>query len=233
MVGYWKFNEGTGTNAYDSSGGGHTAVLSGAPASWVAEQIGYSLEHNGTSDYETITHFASLGSDVSRTINLWCKLPGDQPQASPFLLKKGTTFYIYGANNGNSGGLSFVIYDGITPAGANIPCTSVFDDTRHMLTMVIDREVQKVHVYLDAVLVASGDVSTVGDVSSTGNLILASFDGTGYWTKGHYLEIFIENRVLSQAEITAIYSNRKIGWGVPPWKQLSWGKLSWGSAKRY
>jgi hypothetical protein len=46
LVGYWRFDEGSGTTAYDSSSNGLDGTFEGDPA-WVAGQIGYALELDG------------------------------------------------------------------------------------------------------------------------------------------------------------------------------------------
>ncbi|MBU6320946.1 hypothetical protein KGO04_00160 [Patescibacteria group bacterium] len=39
LVGYWQFNEGSGSLAHDTSGAGNTGTLVGSP-SWVAGKVG-------------------------------------------------------------------------------------------------------------------------------------------------------------------------------------------------
>lgn len=48
LVGYWKFDEGSGTLASDSSGVGNDGTLMGGPK-WVDGHLGYALELNGGS----------------------------------------------------------------------------------------------------------------------------------------------------------------------------------------
>src|SRR3989344_5236105 len=47
LVGYWKFDEGTGTSAGDSSGNGNTGTLVNSP-SWVTGKVGGALSFDGT-----------------------------------------------------------------------------------------------------------------------------------------------------------------------------------------
>ena len=49
LLGYWAFNEDTGTIANDSSGNGYTGTVSGA--AWVPGYIGSALSFNGTTNY--------------------------------------------------------------------------------------------------------------------------------------------------------------------------------------
>ncbi|QQS15436.1 MAG: LamG domain-containing protein [Candidatus Moraniibacteriota bacterium] len=54
LRGYWKLDDGTGTNATDSSGNGNTLAMTGSP-SWVTGQIGPSaLDFSGSGQYLSI-----------------------------------------------------------------------------------------------------------------------------------------------------------------------------------
>ncbi len=81
LVGYWKFDEGQGTTAADSSGNGNTGTLTNAPkwsttvTSTITYDNPYSLDFDGTGDYVTVTDSASLdsvtGAGQPRTWAYW------------------------------------------------------------------------------------------------------------------------------------------------------------------
>ncbi|MBL7186510.1 MAG: LamG domain-containing protein [Phycisphaerae bacterium] len=57
LVGQWKFDEGSGTTAYDSSGNGHDGTLVGG-AAWTPDgRFGGGLELDGTSGYVSVPSF--------------------------------------------------------------------------------------------------------------------------------------------------------------------------------
>jgi hypothetical protein len=62
LAGYWSFDEGSGSIAYDSSGNGNTGTLMNGPQ-WVEGVRGTALEFDGTNDYVRIPHSSSL--DIS------------------------------------------------------------------------------------------------------------------------------------------------------------------------
>jgi len=71
---YWKFDDGSGTSAVDSSGNGYTATLSASAPSWVTGHIGpYALSFNGTNNYLSIPA-ASYNNLSTGTIALWVNL---------------------------------------------------------------------------------------------------------------------------------------------------------------
>lgn len=71
LVGWWAFDETSGTTAYDSSGHGNHGTLQGDPQ-WVAGRTGGALELDGDGDYVDI---GSVGMSVmdQRTLTGWAK----------------------------------------------------------------------------------------------------------------------------------------------------------------
>ncbi|MFH1717076.1 MAG: LamG domain-containing protein, partial [Planctomycetota bacterium] len=56
LVGLWKFDEGSGTTAYDSSGNGNDGTLIGG-ATWAQGRFGGGVELDGTSGYVSVPDF--------------------------------------------------------------------------------------------------------------------------------------------------------------------------------
>ena len=69
LVGYWKFDEGSGTTAYDSSGNGLDGTLNGDPQ-WVTGQLGGALDFDGDDAVE-IPHNSLLSITDEITISAW------------------------------------------------------------------------------------------------------------------------------------------------------------------
>ncbi len=66
---YWKFDEGHGTVATDSSGNGHNGTIYGAL--WTTGKIGQALDFDGTSNYVAIPADPSLDNLQGLTISAW------------------------------------------------------------------------------------------------------------------------------------------------------------------
>jgi hypothetical protein len=64
LVGWWQFDEGSGTVAKDSSGKGNDGTLNGGPQ-WVAGYSGGALKFDGTDDY------VDCGNDASLDLTAW------------------------------------------------------------------------------------------------------------------------------------------------------------------
>ncbi len=90
LVGWWKFDDGSGATALDSSGKGNDGTLQGDPQ-WVEGQFGGALEFDGSGDYVDCGNAASLdiyGADAQVTIALWVNTP-NVSQVHGSLVTKG------------------------------------------------------------------------------------------------------------------------------------------------
>jgi hypothetical protein len=99
LVAHWKFDEGSGVEALDSSGNGNDGALEGDPQ-WVAGQLGGALEGNGSSDLVRVPHSASLDITDAVTVAFWMfgGTPPDQP------ISKGEWNTSYGVRLDDAGG---------------------------------------------------------------------------------------------------------------------------------
>ncbi|MHC4228977.1 MAG: LamG domain-containing protein, partial [Planctomycetota bacterium] len=73
LVGWWRFDEGSGTVAADSSAYGNDGTLNGDPK-WIDGQIGGALDFNGSSDFVEIPHSESLSMLEQITIAAWTNM---------------------------------------------------------------------------------------------------------------------------------------------------------------
>ena len=75
LRGYWKLDDGSGTNATDASGNGNTLAMTGSP-SWATGQIGpYALDFSGTAQYLSVADPSSgvldIGDSTDFSITGW------------------------------------------------------------------------------------------------------------------------------------------------------------------
>src|SRR4030042_2336392 len=85
LAAYWKFDEGSGTTAFDSSGNGNNGNLIGDPK-WAAGKYGGALEFNGN-DYVDCGNGASLNIRDQITITFWFKVQAFSNTWEAFLAK--------------------------------------------------------------------------------------------------------------------------------------------------
>jgi RHS repeat-associated protein len=76
LVGYWKFDEGSGLTAADSSGNNLTGTLTGGPT-WTTGRVNGALSFNGAGSYVQVGAPPSLVMSTAMTISAWINPTGD------------------------------------------------------------------------------------------------------------------------------------------------------------
>ena len=88
LIGWWTFDEGTGTTVSDSSGAGHDGLFVDGEPEWVPGVYGKALRFDGTNKVEIPDH-ADFHLTNAITVALWMQPEGDQPDyAKPFIKQK-------------------------------------------------------------------------------------------------------------------------------------------------
>jgi hypothetical protein len=83
LVGYWKFDEGSGTVAFDSSKNNNHGILVNDPL-WVSGKYGAALDFDGIDDFVWIeTNFLTFSNAVS--VECWIKVKGSTGDHQTFL----------------------------------------------------------------------------------------------------------------------------------------------------
>ncbi len=86
LAAYWKFDDGSGTTAFDSSGNGNDGVFVGDPK-WVTGKLGGALEFDGD-DYLNCGNGTSLQIRDAITIAFWFKVEAFQNTWEAFMAKQ-------------------------------------------------------------------------------------------------------------------------------------------------
>ncbi|MHC4174738.1 MAG: LamG-like jellyroll fold domain-containing protein, partial [Planctomycetota bacterium] len=88
LVAHWKFDDGSGITAKDSSRNGHDGTLKGDPQ-WVAGQLGGALDFDGAGDFVEVPHSPSLSITNEITIAAWTKMRGNASGEMAIVSKGG------------------------------------------------------------------------------------------------------------------------------------------------
>ncbi len=72
LVGYWKFDEGSGSVAHDSSGNGLDGTI--YTATWVDGKVGKALHFNGADSWVDVSNNPKLSSLSQITLEAWIKV---------------------------------------------------------------------------------------------------------------------------------------------------------------
>jgi len=154
----WKFDEGSGAVAKDSSGNHHDGTIHGAK--WTTGKLGNALNFDGSDDYVDCGGAPDYVWDFDNqdfTIEMWIYTtePGDFQDENRVINYGGTTYNQYAIRYRTDGRVNFAVR-GTTEALAE--STSRFDDGKwHHIAAVRDNGNTRLKIYVDGVLEGSTD----------------------------------------------------------------------------
>ncbi|HEX3147015.1 MAG TPA: YDG domain-containing protein [Gemmataceae bacterium] len=213
LVGYWKFDEGSGTSAADTSGQGHTGTLTNGPtwSSTTPFGTGYSLSFNGTNSFvDTPNGFSPIKGDDTHTISLWFNVP-----SNPGI---GVILDAYQTSNALGGFLEFNglngFYWGYAGAYRTYTGMSIATNAWNNITVVKTGSGDSGNLYLNGVLQStySGSLGSVPNENS--NLYTGRYRAAGYYLNSSLDDIRIYNTALSAGDISKLYSAPQVSWNT-------------------
>ena len=208
LVGHWKLDETTGTDAIDSSGNGNDGTMEGsmdAEDDSVPGKSGTALDFDGTDDYIKTNTAIFNPSTTNFTASLWVR-----PTALD--LDAGADRAILTQNNGTGTGRGWLYIDAgnqklasfIGGGGKDSGHTLQINNWIH-ITLVYDVSTDSITWYINGV---QGPTNTsVGMETATGELYIGSGKAGQQNFKGKIDDVRIYNRALSAAEIASLYGN--------------------------
>jgi hypothetical protein len=201
LVAYWKFDEGNGAVAADSSGRNNDGKIYGA--NWAEGKHGSALEFDGVDDYVDCGLDTSLNVRSAVTVEAWIK-PGRTSGYQQILRKGGNDWHWYNLYLG-SGKLFFDI--GKIKEREFSSFGGIKDGKWQHVAASWDGSVM--NLYLNGKLQKSKETSAVSlmDGSAKHKLIIGRHPGgTQHW-KGVMDEVAVYNRALNAEEISNHYLN--------------------------
>jgi hypothetical protein len=138
LVGHWRFDEGTGTVAHDSSGNARDATLFGTGWSWIAGRFGGAV-HFGGIDQATVAAFPA--ATASFTVSAWVHVASSELSGAPItaLLSTENGFGGWSLNVGVTVMPSYGFgYPISAQARAVALCTCLAPDTWSHVAAVVD-----------------------------------------------------------------------------------------------
>ena len=209
LVGYWKFDEGSGTVAADASGNGNHGTLQNGPI-WTTGRIGGALRFDGNNDYVNLP--SGLLNGLSNvTTAFWIKTS-----------KTGKQAIFSGATSGNNeeyllyftSHTQILFFLGESPSSyVAWTITSIANGQWHHVAVVRDDTNNMVTLYIDGVS-QGAKAATLNPLSIVANGLVigqeqdavgGGFDPVQAFA-GDLDDVRIYNRALSAAEIQALAS---------------------------
>jgi hypothetical protein len=232
LVGWWRFDEGSGTVANDSSGNGNTGTLNGDPQ-WVIGYYGSALEFDGIDDWLDCGNDPSLDL-TTWTITFWLKV-NENKDFNGYIIKGNDAAENYEVLTYGDGHFHFPILftDGSRTFGNTAPGICIVGEWAHY-TYSYDSS-QGRRFYKNGELVFE-DTESGTPQTSTVSLSIANEQPMSRYVNGAMDDIRIYNHLLSEPEILATMEG---GEGYPyalgpvpkdgallkdTWVSLSWSR---------
>jgi len=197
LVGYWHFDEGTGTTAYDATGIGGNGTFSNAPT-WQVNancKAGTCLSFNGTSNFIQLSTLPSYKNAV--TVSAWVNHSASSDWDD--IVAGGCGDLLFGFSN------NYLSFGGQcnTPMTMTTYVSNINSAWHHVVGTYNG---STVNVYVDGVSVASSSKSGVFTTFTPkiGGTSAGSENYTGFID-----EVRIYNRALSASEVLGMYNDLK------------------------
>jgi len=201
LAAWWRFDDGSGTTAFDSSGNGNDGTLNGG-ATWVDGQLGGAIQFNG-SDARVVAANIPF-NNRSFTVMMWVNAvlyTGEQVVFSTGLTGANDTdmhFRIGGPGSGNvpAGGVRMGFYNNDLDTAGGI----IKENTWYHLTFWYDFDNKNRRIYVDGVQKAEGTANAY--LGTTGSTVIGAW-GTGQWFRGMIDDVQVYSHAVTDNEILA------------------------------
>ena len=206
LVAWWRFDEGIGTIAYDSSGNGNNCTLSGSPLpSWVAGKYGDALSFDGLQNYVDIPAAPSLFPSNAITISCWVYISSVNINTDSYMGFVARNVRVNGLQLIKEYGSANVIFE--TPGIGNVITTgTLIPDTWNFVVAVLISGVSAT-VYINGQVAGSSAGWILPTTSMDYWIGQAAVGTTNPYMNGYIDEVRIYNRALSQSEILQLYQD--------------------------
>jgi hypothetical protein len=201
LVGYWSFNEGTGTVATDFSGNGNTGTLVNGPA-WVNGKHGKALSFDGSSQHVDIGAPSDLELYDSFTLSAWVRNTSSVG-GRDFVLSKDTSTGSRGFGIGDENNKFYLEVNGgqqILNTGPDISNTAGW----HHIT--VTKSGMSWTAYVDGASI--GNITITNPTPNSGaHWYISGRQYGGFFNgyQGQIDDVRIYNRALSGAEVATLY----------------------------
>jgi hypothetical protein len=223
LVGWWRFDEGSGSVAADSSGNGLDGTIEGAI--WTAGKSGSALEFDGADDAVRIPEFAT---GEAQTITAWIKIDSVSSGQKQMFNGNGPPHMNFELADGMIEGRVYTGSTNITLTGPEVPV----GDWTHV-AWAYDHPGNRSELFIDGVSVALGEASfTVAHTSSS--VIGRHPTATTASFLGVIDDVRVYSRALTEAEILAAMGGAEgfpYAFGPKPkdgtMLEATWANMSW------
>ncbi len=197
LAAYWRFDDGTGNTAADSSGNGNHGTLVNGPL-WTGGKYGGALGFDGIDDRVSIADSPSLRDPLKGNFSIMQWIRANSTGYEDFVLYGAADGSYYVLIRLDSGRIQFAIWDGIN--GQNYWSTTTYNDNEyHHVAIVRDLAGGAYKIYADGALLGTAAINTTVMNDKAVYLTLGSSSWDSF--NGTIDEVKIYKRAFSAAEI--------------------------------
>ncbi|MBP9759117.1 prepilin-type N-terminal cleavage/methylation domain-containing protein [Candidatus Dojkabacteria bacterium] len=209
-IAHWRFDEGSGTTATDSSGNALNGVLTGGPT-WVTGKYGNAISFDGVDDYVVVSNnpFINMGNG-NYSYEAWVNTISDSQNYGNVIGKASWNspigFGLVIENDTGSNCIAgYLSNTGLSDRKVN-PRYCPVNGTWHHYSVTYTRNAQMI-LYIDGNLHSSTDISSYSAINFTNssNIQIGQYDG--WFMKGIIDDIRIYNYARTQAQIVKDMNN--------------------------
>ncbi len=213
LVGYWSFEDATGTTATDFSGNGNTGTLTNMDANtdWVDGRVGTALDFDGSDDYVSIAENDDLKMGSGDfTLSVWVKSSAADDTRTVIWYGSLKRYLIRITNGAESDDVSnkalFEIDDNTTAKKIEGDVT-VADGTWHHIAAVRDGNTMR--LYVDGLTDGTADITGYGSLDQAGQPFRIGVNTATSNMDGQIDEVRIYNTALTATQIQNLYNSSK------------------------
>jgi hypothetical protein len=200
LVGYWKFDEGSGNQAYDSSGYGNDGTIYGIP-NWVDGWVSTALDFDGNTNYVEIPHNESLSMTDQITVAAWTNMRTGS-SGNKLIVSKGGFGNISYELSEENGSVILLLATSIEGCDPDSPPA----DEWHHIAATFDGTIYK--CYIDGELSGEKDLGYAGTIRENELPVNIGRRSTGgRFFDGMIDEVMIYNHALSGDEIHKVVTD--------------------------
>ncbi|MHC4431833.1 MAG: LamG-like jellyroll fold domain-containing protein, partial [Planctomycetota bacterium] len=228
LVAHWKFDETSGTVAFDATGNGHDGTIMGDPQ-WVPGKLGGALEFDGSGDYVDCGSSTDYQIPVNISITCWIKVDVFDKTWQAIITTSDSSWRVHrsGSTNNIAWGST-----GLTPLDLTGTTDVSTGDWFHVAAVYNGaQKLLYINGELDASSDSTGEISTV----TTPVFIGENSGATGRHWAGLIDDVRIYKRALTDVEILGVMAGGgaeypQASGPTPPDGELfseTWANLSW------
>ncbi|MFB6341346.1 LamG-like jellyroll fold domain-containing protein [Saccharicrinis sp. FJH62] len=232
LVGYWKFDEGTGTTVSDELGTTNGELVNAVEATWADGYMGKALDFSQTDGNPAYARFDGSGvADIDGSFSMmcWVKSPMSPDGDTEYsIISKGVPFLVTDGIDGGwyhlslkDGKIRFMLWDESqlpSPAG-DLPDGFTWDEnTWYHIACVFDKDAGFLYTFLNGELISDAANTMSGSLHNNEDLTFGSVatgvqttpggSGDPFWGSnyiGSLDEVQLYNVALTSEQIKSIY----------------------------